>query len=93
MGIPLPDLLRCFREELAEKKLDAPAARWGLKIWTTAAMHPRLYRTLLAGLSITLRMISNLPILKVNGRRPPVPEGRTFQQIWLRETRHRDTEA
>jgi L-lactate dehydrogenase complex protein LldF len=87
MGIPLPDLLRCFREVLAERKLDATAARWGGKLWASMATHPRLYRHLMAGISMILRMTSKLPIPKVGGRKPPLPEGKTFQQLWSKETK------
>jgi L-lactate dehydrogenase complex protein LldF len=87
MGIPLPDLLREFREALVKRKLDAPAVRLGLKLWTSMATHPRLYRHLMAGLSMILRMISKLPIPRSSGRKPPVPEGKTFQQLWSRKTK------
>lgn len=85
MHIPLPDLLRRFREELVERKLDAPAARWGLKIWTAAAVRPGLYRRLTGLAAVVLRWGAKLPAAWGGGRKPPAPEGKTFQQLWSKK--------
>ena len=87
MNIPLPDLLRRFREELVKRKLDAPAARWGLKFWSAAAERPRRYRRFTAFGAMLLRWVSKLPIPMGSRRTPPVPEGKTFQQLWFKKKR------
>jgi len=85
MHIPLPDLLRKFREELVRRKLDAPTARWGLKIWAAATTHPRCYRSVTAWGVRVLRWVSKLPLPRRISEKLPVPEGRTFQQLWERK--------
>jgi len=85
MRIPLPDLLRSFREKLAEKKLGAPAARWGVKIWAEVSARPQLYRRLTAFGAAMLRWISKFPVPAGSGRGLPTPEGRTFLQLWSKK--------
>ena len=41
--IPLTKLMRNYREQAFEKRLDAPRARWALKLWAWMAKHPKVY--------------------------------------------------
>ena len=90
MKIPLPDLMRHWRETEFDAG-DLPAVyKTGLKAWAYLAKRPRLYH-LAAKLGI--------PALSLFGRRGrfahlpfaggwtryrdmPAPQGRTFQQLW-----------
>ncbi len=82
LKIPLPDMLRSFREMLFRQKLDAPSTRLGLKLWAAVATRPRLYTRLAGWGTMLLRPISKLLNCVGSGRTLPVPEGRTFQQLW-----------
>jgi L-lactate dehydrogenase complex protein LldF len=42
--IPLPKLLRLWRDKEAAEKLNPPGMRWGLKFWSWLGSHPQLYR-------------------------------------------------
>ncbi len=53
MRIPLPDIMRWWREQAHEKQITPPLQRWGIEAWAFAAKHPWLYR-LGAGLAIAL---------------------------------------
>jgi L-lactate dehydrogenase complex protein LldF len=97
MRIPLPKMMRHWREREFERGLNPATARYGLRLWSFFARRPRLYR-----LAVSLA----IPVLSVFGRRRgafrhlplaggwtrhrdfPAPEGRTFLQEWRdRETR------
>ena len=56
MDIPLPKMLRQWREEAHEAKLDAARPRWAVAAWAFVARRPRLYRlgTRLASLALRL---------------------------------------
>lgn len=91
MRIPLPKMMRNWREREFEKHLNPVMPRWGLKMWAFFAKRPRLYH---------LAMSFGIPTLSLFGRRKgafkslplaggwtkyrdlPVPETRTFQQQW-----------
>ena len=60
--IPLPKLMRYWREQQFERGLAPPAARWGLGVWGWFARRPRLYRL--------------APRLPVSGLRPLRRQGR-----------------
>ncbi len=44
MSIPLPSLLRKHRQSTFEKQLGSKTSRYGLKLWSTLASRPALYR-------------------------------------------------
>ena len=91
MRIPLPKMMRTWREREFEKHLNPVAQRWGLKVWAFFAKRPKLYH---------LAMSFGIPTLSLFGRRKgrissmpmaggwtkyrdlPAPETRTFQQQW-----------
>ncbi|MGK0337711.1 MAG: L-lactate dehydrogenase complex protein LldF [Candidatus Azotimanducaceae bacterium] len=44
--IPLPQLLRQWRDKESEQKLSPTGMRWGLKLWAWVGQHPMLYRVI-----------------------------------------------
>jgi len=91
MRIPLPKLMRHWREEEFDRKLNPARARWGLKLWTFAARRPGLYRfgTRLAMgvLAWRGRRRGHFRSLPAAGgwtrhRNLPAPQGGTFQDQW-----------
>ena len=89
--IPLPKMMRHWREREFERHLQPAAARYGLKAWTFFATRPRLYRLAAALAASTLgrfgRRRGRFRSLPLAGgwtgvRDMPAPEGKTFQQLW-----------
>ena len=90
MKIPLPDLMRHWREaEFAAGDLPR-VYRTGLMTWAYFARHPRLYHAV-AKVGIPLLSLFNrrgrfahLPFAGgwTRHRDMPAPQGRTFQQLW-----------
>jgi len=95
MRIPLPKLMRHWREAEFDQGLTPPAFRRGLKLWAWFARRPALYHlaarfgvfalSLMAGGKGRFR---RLPFAGgwTKHRDFPAPQRRTFQQMWL-ETR------
>ncbi|MSO73984.1 MAG: iron-sulfur cluster-binding protein [Alphaproteobacteria bacterium] len=90
MRIPLPKLMRQWREQEHEKKLSPPRFRLGLDAWAFLAKHPPLYK-LATGLGIGVLNIfggagrfATLPLAKgwTATRDFPAPEGSTFRAAW-----------
>ncbi len=91
MHIPLPKMMRHWREREFERHLSPAAVRFGLSAWAFFAKRPRLYR-IVAGFGAWLLRrlggrkghIKNLPLAGgwTAWRDLPVPQGRTFQQQW-----------
>jgi L-lactate dehydrogenase complex protein LldF len=91
MHIPLPKMMRHWREREYERHLSPAPVRWGLGFWAFFAKRPRLYRKATA---LAARVLANLGhgegrfhTLPFAGgwtkyRDFPVPEGKTFQQLW-----------
>jgi L-lactate dehydrogenase complex protein LldF len=91
MRIPLPKMMRHWREREFERRLNPPAYRYGLKMWAFFARRPGLYRLavnvkmpLLARLAGKRRRFRKLPLAGgwTRYRDFPAPEGKTFQQLW-----------
>ncbi len=91
MRIPLPKMMRHWREREFERHLTPRATRWGLGLWAYFARRPRLYRAATALAALALRAMAGrrgrfrrLPLAAgwTDHRDFPAPEGRTFQQIW-----------
>jgi L-lactate dehydrogenase complex protein LldF len=90
MMIPLPKMLRHWRERAYESGATPATERAGLKLWAFAARHPALY-----GLGARVAAwglgklggdgrIAKLPLAGgwTKGRDLPAPQGRTFQAQW-----------
>jgi len=96
MRIPLPKMMRHWREQEFSRHLSPPVARWGLRAWSFVARRPALYRVV-AGLGARLLKaragragrMSSLPLAGgwTAHRDMPAPEGRTFQQLWTERGR------
>ena len=96
MRIPLPKMMRHWREREFERHLSPPALRWGLALWAFFARRPGLYR-IATGLQV--RLLATLGrrrgrfkrMLLASGwtdhRDLPAPQGRTFQQLWAQDPR------
>jgi L-lactate dehydrogenase complex protein LldF len=92
--IPLPKLMRRFREEEFQRRLSPPTARYGLMLWAFAARRPWLYHlgarmtiALLGRLGRKRGRFRSLPLAAgwTATRDLPAPSGRTFQQRWRAE--------
>ncbi|MFZ5675448.1 MAG: LutB/LldF family L-lactate oxidation iron-sulfur protein [Pseudomonadota bacterium] len=96
MRIPLPRLLRHWREKEFEKHLTPGAVRSGLGLWAYFAKRPKLYQF---GTRIAARLLkamggrkgrfASLPLAQgwTRYRDLPAPQGKTFQAMW-KERRH-----
>jgi L-lactate dehydrogenase complex protein LldF len=91
MAIPLPALMRAWRELDFDAGNPPFRQRALLKAWTFAASHPRLYRLLTATLMPLLAWATrgrgrfrSLPFARAwtDTRDLPAPEGRTFQSLY-----------
>ncbi|MER2534908.1 MAG: LutB/LldF family L-lactate oxidation iron-sulfur protein [Rhizobiaceae bacterium] len=94
--IPLPKMMRHWREREFERGLNPPVQRYGLKAWAFVARRPRLYRRAaaiaawgLATLGGTKRRLASLPLAGgwTRHRDLPAPEKSTFLQQWQARTR------
>ena len=92
--IPLPKLMRHWREREFERHLSPATVRSGLKLWGFFARHPVLYgaatRLAVAGLALAGRSrgsFRRLPLARgwTATRDFPSPQGGTFQMQWRRE--------
>ena len=96
MKIPLPKMMRHWREREWQRGLNPPLFRAGLKLWAFFAKRPALYR-FGAGLAARLLRVwsggkgrfSSLPLAGgwTAGRDFPAPEGRSFQSLWAEKQR------
>ncbi len=94
MKIPLPKMMRHWREREFEKNLTPAATRYGLGFWAFFAKRPALYRRA-AGLGMRLlsafggekRRLSRLPLAGgwTDFRDMPAPEGETFVAAFNRQ--------
>jgi L-lactate dehydrogenase complex protein LldF len=94
--IPLPALLRGWRERIFDDPVLSDQTRKGIKIWAFAARRPNVYRllqrTAVALLSILGRksgFIRKLPLAGgwTGERNLPAPQGGTFMSQWRRAQR------
>ncbi len=100
MKIPLPKMMRHWREREFEKKLSPATYRYGLSAWAFLATRPAFYHPAVALATRLLGMIGrprgrfrSLPLAGgwTNGRDMPAPEGRSFQSLWAERQRQRKT--
>jgi L-lactate dehydrogenase complex protein LldF len=91
MRIPLPKMMRHWREREFEKNLTPGVARWGLAYWRALGTRPALYRLATRISAFGLRLlamgkgrISRLPMIGAwtDHRDFPAPQGSTFQAQW-----------
>tara|TARA_R110002072_G_scaffold256048_1_gene414865 strand:- start:73 stop:489 length:417 start_codon:yes stop_codon:yes gene_type:complete len=87
MHIPLPRMLRAWRERQYQRKGNSAAARWALGLWAGLAKRPRLYRAVtgpvMTALAILGRKRGRFRWLPLAGgwtgpRDLPAPEGDSF---------------
>jgi L-lactate dehydrogenase complex protein LldF len=91
MRIPLPKMMRHWREREFERELSPAPFRLGLKLWAYFAKRPALYRL---GANLAARMLgrmgrdtgrfTRLPLAGgwTGGRDLPAPQGKSFMEQW-----------
>jgi L-lactate dehydrogenase complex protein LldF len=98
MSIPLPGLMRHWREEEFARHLKPSSERWGLRFWAFFVRRPALYRLgarlamgALGRLGRRRGRFARLPLAGgwTAHRDLPAPEGRTFIDQWKRRDRSR----
>jgi len=94
--IPLPSMLRAWRERDFARGNPSLTERMALKLWVYAAKRPRLYHTLsgaiikmLAALAGRTGRLRRLPFASAwtRGRDLPAPQGKTFHQLYAKRSR------
>ncbi len=89
--IPLPKLMRHWREKEFERHLSPKGFRFGLGVWSYFARRPALYRWLARASSFSLTLMAgkkgkvrSLPLAKgwTAWRDMPAPQGGTFMDQW-----------
>ncbi len=94
--IPLPKLMRAWREREFDRQLVAPRWRLGMRLWGWLARRPRWYRAVTGPLARLLARFGGrqgrLRRLPLAGgwtawRDLPAPAGETFQTAWRRRQR------
>jgi L-lactate dehydrogenase complex protein LldF len=99
--IPLPKLMRHWRERQVERGLAPVSQSLGLKLWGFFATRPTLYRLatrlampLFAWLGRANGRFESLPFAKgwTTSRDFPAPQGETFQTLWQKHLRARPSE-
>ncbi|MCC7428213.1 MAG: iron-sulfur cluster-binding protein [Alphaproteobacteria bacterium] len=93
MKIPLPRMMRHWREREFERHLVPRGTRYGLGLWAFLARRPALYRLAMRAAAWTLGLLgrrrgrfATLPFAGgwTAGRDMPAPEGETFQARYAR---------
>jgi L-lactate dehydrogenase complex protein LldF len=96
MRIPLPKMMRQWREREFAKHLSPVTQRWGIALWAFAARRPALYRQLSAMGARVLGFVGrgrgrfrSLPLAGgwTDVRDMPVPEGKSFMTLWAERQR------
>jgi L-lactate dehydrogenase complex protein LldF len=91
MRIPLPKMMRHWREQEFERHLTPRPARLALKLWAFFARRPALYHfgaglkmPILAACAGRKGRLRALPLAGAwtRTRDFPAPQGRTFQSLW-----------
>ena len=94
--IPLPTLLRRWREQAFARAVSGPTERWLTRLWAVLACRPALYRPLLragvALLAVLGRRRGRFRRLPFAGRWTaardfPAPQGGTFVERWHKANR------
>ena len=101
MHIPLPKMMRHWREREYERHLQPLPARTGLKLWANLARRPALYQIATRLQAKAMHLVGKrkgrfswLPLAGgwTRHRDFPAPEGKTFQQLWAERQRARARE-
>lgn len=96
MDIPLPDMMRAWRERDFARGNPPVSERLFLKAWAFAAKRPRLYHALAGAIVRYLARragargrLSKMPFVKAwtKTRDLPAPQGRTFLSLYARARR------
>ncbi|MGH7057725.1 MAG: LutB/LldF family L-lactate oxidation iron-sulfur protein, partial [Acetobacteraceae bacterium] len=96
MKIPLPMMMRHWREREFERHLQPGSVRRNLKLWAWAARRPRAYRLVTRAAAVGLGLLGRrrgrftmLPLAGswTGGRDLPAPEGETFFARYARTGR------
>jgi L-lactate dehydrogenase complex protein LldF len=96
MRIPLPRLMRHWREQGFARRLTPPRERLAVKAWAWVARHPKLYRRAASLGATVLRLaaggrgrLASFPFAGgwTKVRDLPAPEGETFMAAWRRSRR------
>ncbi len=96
MKIPLPKMMRHWREREFEKRLSPATYRAGLSLWAFFARRPALYHALTGIATRVLGAVGRrrgrfrtLPLAAgwTRVRDMPAPEGRSFQSLWAERQR------
>jgi len=96
MEIPLPDMMRAWRERDHARSNPPRFERLMLRLWAFVAKRPRLYHALAGAAAWYLARraggrgrLSRLPLMQAWTalRDLPAPQGKTFQQLYARPTR------
>jgi L-lactate dehydrogenase complex protein LldF len=94
--IPLPKMMRHWRERQFAQRKVAPVYRTGLKLWAWVAQRPALYHELvelkarvLGWLGGSRGRFRSLPLASgwTQARDLPAPEGRSFHALWAERQR------
>lgn len=97
--IPLPKMMRHWREREFENKLNPATQRSALGLWAFAAKRPRLYQfgtrvamAVLGRLGRKQGRFRQMPFASgwTRHRDLPAPEGRTFQSLWAEQRAERN---
>ncbi len=101
MRIPLPKMMRKWREKEFEMHLQPNTVRYGLSIWAYFVKRPKLYQTVTRITTSILyafgRKKGSLSYLPFAGgwtkhRQLPVTSGKTFQQLWKKHSKQNELE-
>jgi len=94
--IPIPKILRHWREKAFEQQIGPKPERWGIELWGFFAKRPTLYR-LVTGIAAKVLTkiagsrgrIKSLPLLGgwTSVRDLPAPQGATFMEQWKKSGR------
>ncbi|MGF7159686.1 L-lactate dehydrogenase complex protein LldF [Rhodoligotrophos appendicifer] len=96
MRIPLPRMMRSWREREFERHLSPATTRAGIKAWAWLASRPKLYGMVTGLAARALRLLGGrggrlrrLPLASgwTQYRDFPAPEGRTFREQWKERQR------
>jgi len=96
--IPLPKMMRHWREREFAEKLNPPAHRAGLHLWAWIASRPALYHALVELASRVVGLAGRgrgrfraLPLAAgwTAVRDMPAPEGRSFHALWAEQQKGR----
>ncbi len=98
MRIPLPKIMRYWRQQAFERKLAPPPERMAVQLWAWLVRRPALYHFatriaayLLGRFGAERGYFRRLPLAGgwTRGRDMPAPSGRTFHDLWRTSGRGR----